>query len=365
MNIEEYLNKMVDIQNALLAWIEAESNEEILSLHFFELLDQLKIKENPNELRLVLHLSSKISLNHHRKPNFFENFDKIITFFKDDISKYFSNSEIFRIFEDNRRILIFLINSKILVVDEYVSTKLKQKSKNLNRTFHLYSRRNQAENFDKYFSPELNPNSSNEDENFYKNRLIAENESYLCQLIRNDSVEEFIIYVNKNIINLSMQIYSSIFEVNFNFNECKSLIGYAAFFGSIQIFRYLMHNGVALTQSLWIDAIHGKNAELIHLLEENKVLPYYSYNKCYEEAIKCHHNDIAKYILNNYMQNENQYDFLPLYLKYYNLEFIKPDQINEKVLNDLIDFDYILFAEKIVRLPNVNVNLMKNKIQIL
>ena len=48
-----------------------------------------------------------------------------------------------------------------------------------------------------------------------------------------------------------------------------TLIEYAAFFGSIQIFNYLKLNKISLTPSLWKYAIHGNNAEIIQILEEN------------------------------------------------------------------------------------------------
>ena len=70
---------------------------------------------------------------------------------------------------------------------------------------------------------------------------IGENDSYICHLIRNDSIEKFVIFVNQTNLNLSSQIKSSIFETNLFLikNDETTLIEYAAFFGSIQIFQYL------------------------------------------------------------------------------------------------------------------------------
>ena len=52
-----------------------------------------------------------------------------------------------------------------------------------------------------------------------------------------------------------------------------TLIEYADFFGSIQIFNYLRKNGAELESSLWIYAVHGQNPEIINFLEENKIFP--------------------------------------------------------------------------------------------
>ncbi|KAK8864086.1 hypothetical protein M9Y10_011782 [Tritrichomonas musculus] len=61
--------------------------------------------------------------------------------------------------------------------------------------------------------------------------------------------------------------------------------------------------------SLWLFAIHSNNAELIYFLEENKVYPQYnSFEACFKEAIKCHHNEIANYIKENFLPNEKDDD---------------------------------------------------------
>ena len=96
----------------------------------------------------------------------------------------------------------------------------------------------------------------------------------------------------------------SIFETNYLLlkNKKTTLIEYSAFFGAIQIFRYLIQNKVELTPSLWLYAIHSQNAEIIHLLESNEIEPPENksmknkYEAIFIESIKCHHNSIADYI---------------------------------------------------------------------
>lgn len=120
-------------------------------------------------------------------------------------------------------------------------------------------------------------------------------------------VEEFIADINQLSIPLKSKIKQSIFETNAFLIENKpSLIEYAAFFGSIQIFRYLQMNGVELEPSLWLYVIHSNNPEMIHFLEENNVKPNDKgeFDKPLEEAIKCHHNEIADYIENCLMNQD-------------------------------------------------------------
>ncbi|KAK8838612.1 hypothetical protein M9Y10_032646 [Tritrichomonas musculus] len=104
-----------------------------------------------------------------------------------------------------------------------------------------------------------------------------------------------------------MQIESSIYETNsFLQNKKLTLIEYSAFFGSIQIFRFLFQNQVSLARSLWLYAIHGENPDIIHFLEENQIHPKdENYKECLKESIKCHHNDFAMYFKNNYINEYN------------------------------------------------------------
>ena len=138
---------------------------------------------------------------------------------------------------------------------------------------------------------------------------IGENDSYICKLIRKDLLDDFIVYVNEKNYQLDSTIKPSIYETNdflLQFNIEMTLIEYAAFFGSIKIFNYLRLNKISMTPSIWNYAIHGNNAEIIQILEENQIeLPEEkSYKQLLEESIKCHHNEIAYYIQNSYLENE-------------------------------------------------------------
>ena len=149
-------------------------------------------------------------------------------------------------------------------------------------------------------------------DNFEINRKNGENEDYLCKVIQRDEIEEFISIVNRENISLKNTIIKhSIFDTNeFLLNQnYTSIIEYAAFYGSIQIFQYLKYNDVKLHPYLWLYAIHSNNAEIIHHLEENEIESFdMSYYDCLNESIKCHHNDIADYIQNFLLKEENKFD---------------------------------------------------------
>ena len=138
-------------------------------------------------------------------------------------------------------------------------------------------------------------------ENFERNRQNYENEYKLCSLIRDDSVSDFIQYINERNLSFSTQIKRSFFETNSMFIEKDpTLIEYAAFFGSIQILKYLVIKDVELEPSIWLYAVHSDNAEIIQFLEEKKIEMD---DRTFSEAVKCHHNEIARYIRENYADN--------------------------------------------------------------
>ena len=342
----EIIEKMRKIQDYLQVYIEDDSIEANYSnmVNFFK---NQQINSNRLDLKVLLNILAKISNNHYRNSNFFEKIEKVLSLFKKDITNYFSSYEIFKIFKKNKRILLYLIKENIMTIDkEIILIMMKDKFR--------------IQRYPEYFSPEIKPfideefkelictkeqNETNEEidlineickekpDDFEDNRKFGENCDPLCKIIQKDLIEEFIIYVNKNQYSLDNIIDNSVFETNpllLKKVEC-SLIQYAAFFGAIQIFKYLYKNGIELTPLLWIYAIHGDDSEIISILEENKVEFFLKYERCIREAIKCHHNHTVNYFCMNYKDEiDEQINFeenfneniMSYCFRYYNFSFI-------------------------------------------
>ncbi|KAK8865465.1 hypothetical protein M9Y10_011013 [Tritrichomonas musculus] len=385
MSSQEYLDMMKNIQESILNFLgeEAKSEENFLILE--EIFNNSIISDNKYYLMSLLHLISKIGNNFHRFPNFFIKIERILLIFKEDIKKYFSNSEIFNFFKSNKRILLFLIEQQIMVMNEYIVKIITKTDKFIEANYPLYFRPEiqpfiNEKWFPKYYPEEwaLRKNIWIEElkkelpENFYEKRKEGQNDNQISELICKDMIEEFVTYVTRNGVSLNGKIQPSIYETNSfllkkqkktNQNRAKqedegfSLIEYAVFFGSIQIFKYLIHEGVELSPSLWPLAIHGKNSEIIHFLEDNHVeLEDESYKQVFHESIKCHHNDIANYILNNFLQNdeEDSQDTISQSLKYYNFAFLKNKHISESSFCNLCKYDYCALSD--ILLKDIDVN---------
>ena len=373
---DSYLNKMKDIQEKLLEFFNKIPYNDQDFKEVLTYITKLKICKNKNELKSFLYLISKITKNHHRIQDIIEKAEKIINNFVNKITENFTNIEIFNIFKSNKRILLYLFESKILIPDEtifFIISKYKYKKKS----------------YLEYFNPEFKtfiekyPNSIFIDntnfahfineidhkfefnyldiENFEEKRKIGENDSKICELIRNDSINDFIKYVGTSNIDVKKAtIEPSIFETNSKFikndkyasfySQEATLIQYAAFFGSIQIFKYLMKNGAKVSRSLLDYAVHSENSEIIHMLEEcqNDRRRSNEEISCeiLKESIKCHHNQLF----------DEPIEITDLCLKYYNFELIEKEKINNDNLYQLIANDYFILVNYLLKNENIDIN---------
>ena len=88
-----------------------------------------------------------------------------LQFFKDDIKTFFSKSAIFNIFKSNKRIILFLIEQQIIVIDEYIAKKI-TKTDNYN-----------TYQYPQYFQPEIQP--------FINEKWFPKYDSKDCDLKKN------------------------------------------------------------------------------------------------------------------------------------------------------------------------------------
>lgn len=359
MNLQQYLDEMKTIQCNILDFIDDEINKEENFQNIQIIFEDENFCCTLNKLKLVLRMIANISNDHHRELDFFDKIEKIIILLKENIKKYLSNSDIFNIFKINKKILLFIIEEKMIIIDDHIAKKILTTEKFI------------EQNYPQYFVPEIKPfvnekwfpndirDFINKDlpDNYDNLRKKGENESYICTLIREDLVTEFIAHINRNDISLRSTIERSIYETNHFLIEKKniSFIEYSVYSGSIQIFQYLLREGVELTPSLWLCAVHGKNAEIIHILEENHIEPEdKNYKDCINESIKCHHNDIVTYIKNNLSnQEEEEIDFknnfkeniVYLCFRYNNFSFFPQEIENIYILFYACKFDYLEIAK--------------------
>ena len=319
MSVQQYLSDMKKVQILLLKFIDCELNSDAYFTKFIQLIDNLKIPKNPDLFKSLLELILNIANHHHRVSDFYDKIFKILKNYKKEIQENFTNSSIFNFFESNKRLVLFLIDEKLLIIDKTIANSILAKNNN----------------YKYYFGKELAPFNGNSriSADFEEKRRSGEsNDDDIAAIIRNDLIDDFI-EKTKNKSSYSMRVEITYCDTNILFEHFYGeYIFYAAFFGSIQIFNYLLKDKYFYSyekKDVWIYSIHSNNPEMIFILEEKNIkLEPKQYEECVQEAIKCHHNDIAIYIQNNYI-DKNLDETFKIGLLYYNFAFSRKELINE------------------------------------
>ena len=356
--MQSYLKEIKTVYETIVNYLE---NEETNNPSSFS--DQKTISSK-DQLKIVLKIFSKIAKNHKRSNNLIQKIEQIIKSNENNIHSYFTNHEIFDLFEENKNLLYFLFKENIIIPDNHIFSIISN-SQNSTRNYPSFF----YPEFKTFFTSELIQQNQIDQinfEEFEEKRQIGENDNYISHLIRNDLIDEFVIYVNKTNLSLSSKINRSIYETNdYLIDKTPSLIEYATFYGSIQIFHFLRLNRIELEPSLWIYAIHGKNADIIHLLEEYNVSPS-SNIECLHESIKCHHNEIMKYFCTNYIDDfdDSLMDIIIQSIKHYNFTNLSEKFLEESdVFYYLCKYDYFDIVSLLLecKANNIDINYKKEK----
>lgn len=343
MEIKEELDKMRTIQSNLLQFIDEEDNCEENFENLIKLIEKPEILKDRYNLNELLHIILNIANYHHRGVDFFSKIENILQKIQAAIKTNFNNWELFKIFKSNKRILLFLFKKKIIKIDELILKKMEKEKYETSDYLH-------------YFSPEIKEFFEEKDiqediefpkisENLIKfkpkdynqNRMIGERDHILSSIIRNDQIDKFTDFIEKQNILLNDCLKESIFETNLLL-LCKnvSLIEYAAFYGSIKIFKYLLKSKIEIknTTIIYQFAVHSNNEEMFDILEKNqiKLENKDQIETVFIECIICHHNAIANKIRKKYSNVKDIDAFNPkslivFCLRYYNF-LLLPQKIN-------------------------------------
>ena len=330
----QYFNKKQKLHRILLTFLEDIFSDEADLQNLIKFIQANDILNDYEEFEHFLRLLLGITSNHHMTPGFFHKIERIFLSILDEIKQTFSNQELFKIFSCNKKIFYFLLDKEVIVYDDIINE------------YAITSDDPAALKYCHFFYKE-NPDQISS-ENCLQKLQIGENDSYLCSLIRQDSIKEFVQYVNQTHLDIKNKIKPSLFETNSLLIEKEAtLIEYAAFFGSIKIFLYLKKNYEQLDPDVMIYAIHSQNVDLIHIIEgETNNWPPHLCMECYKEAIKCHHNEIADYFKINYLLDQvNDKEIIELCLKCSNYLML-PEKFEEKpIFYDLYDNKYIKLVD--------------------
>lgn len=99
----------------------------------------------------------------------------------------------------------------------------------------------------------------------------------------------------------------------------------------------------------------------IYLKKKKIKLDDDSYFECFNECIKCHHNEMANYIKNNYIdinkEIKQDYEFFSASIKSYNFAFFPNEELNNELsFYDFCQYDYITIVENLLMSKNIKIN---------
>lgn len=271
----KYLDWKKELYQSLISFLENPNSNEKDFQNLIEIIGIQNHKEDREEFENFLKLIANISSNHHYDKLFFEKIFQIIIHYIPQIKQIFSNFEIYCIFEENLKVLLFLFESKIISIDDQIYEQMiftQNQNEKFSYCHFFYPEITKflGEEKTEDIKKELLSLDSNIFDEFDRKRHEGENDSIICSLIREDSIQEFNLYVQMSGIKLNRVVKHSIFETNLFLimNPNTTLIEYSAFFGALKIFNYLHYKKVSIKPRIWLFAIHSQCASLIHLLDE-------------------------------------------------------------------------------------------------
>lgn len=183
------------------------------------------------------------------------------------------------------------------------------------------------------------------------------NNNEITVAIRSDDLIKFQEILEKSNLNLNSNIEYSPFEKFKYINSRPFIIEFTAFFGSINIFKFLWLRKVRITPNLPKYAVAGGNCEIIHIIEEVNA----SFDGCLEVAIEFFQTDLIKYI-NKSLSYEFTTSCLISSIINYNIKyFLKIIKLNKNI-NELSQYG---FGNKISALHAASENGLIDIVQFL
>ena len=190
MEVKKYINQKKDLYFLLFKFIENKSDATNDFQILISALKKQKIDENKDELIEFLYLLLKISSNFQRKNCLYDKIEEILLHFESEIKHTFSNSELFDIFKNEKKILLFLFEKEFITMHpSFLADLLDPKfSCFFYPQIKTLLNDEKREKIKKIFS-EM---SENIFINFEKKRHIGENESDICYFIHDFYAYKFI-----------------------------------------------------------------------------------------------------------------------------------------------------------------------------
>lgn len=263
-NLRELMSSFIELQDILLE-IDATSIDS--TVDFINENNLISTKTLSNEVLQSINMSIRA------RPNNLLHYIGVLLKLKESIITQFRPIDLLITFKSHKNVLLALYDEGCIDIDSIKKFCYDEKE------------------YFKFFFPEIKENDSQyfyervyhfgieqffnkiDIDTFYKNRKRGHCEWDISELIRNDDLEAFQTRVSSTNLNLSTSIPPSLFEsdevINSPFLPLPTMMEYAAFFNSSNIFKFLWMSLQLneLPNELPKYAIAGGNYDIIHLCE--------------------------------------------------------------------------------------------------
>ncbi|KAK8889561.1 hypothetical protein M9Y10_034311 [Tritrichomonas musculus] len=262
-------------------------------------------------LRRVLSVLSSLL---YARPIYIYLYCQILQFISSKIKPLFDSHEISSLFENKSALLVFL-QAKLITANSIIQ-------KFDNRQFDI-----------NFFFPDIETAKKPKNIKTMQNdeyRFYGHNEDNIAKIIRNDDVHSLNKALKLDELLLNSTIHTSRYETfDFvkSFGKKPSLIEYSAFFGRVNVFRYLLERGAVVSEVLPEFAVCGGSIEIIHSLEENKHLTFGA--ECLQASVEFFQYELIEYIISTNNVKYSIFDLLES-IKHFNYEvFIEIIKVGE------------------------------------
>lgn len=291
------------------------------------------------------------------RPKQSQNIMNLLTCMMKKIQFYFSSDELIKIFDSCRRLVVFLYENKCINIDSIKKEFLLYDDRFL--LFYPEIKESDPRKFKKlmiivWLSKFVRSIENSMNIEKYKEiRRIGHDDCTVSKLIRDDDIENFQLFISNTNLDFDSKIQSSVFESNTLINQMPTLIEYSAFFGSINIFKFLLlqlekqnyfnEDSEKKLKKLYEYSIVGGCFEIIHIVEGINSNLNLIDRHCIKLAISYHQNKIADYLFEN-SDSKFSFDDLILCIEKNNYEMF---------VNIFEDESFIDLIEKGLKDPSI------------
>ncbi|KAK8878176.1 hypothetical protein M9Y10_004941 [Tritrichomonas musculus] len=310
---------------------------EINSTNIQEAKQYLNENEFFNDKQSIKQLLFTIDAVSHARPNTIPYLCELLVYSSEHIKKFYKSSDVAPIFHNNQ-IYLTLYQCNIIDIDSLVSI-----SRCGFATF-LFFAKELEEKAPSFYYGRLQKSSiirrcikSEEKSGNHQQNICEKEEDPLTVSIQKDDIIQFQDILSHSNISINSQTRYSINQANEFANEgydLPSLIEYAAFNGSVKIFKFLWMKEAEMSENILKMAIFGGSYEIIHLIESKNIV----FDKsALNTAIEYHRNEIVDYIHNSFEIELNNSSLLTS-ISYYNIPiFLNHFENTDNLLN--LDFE--------------------------